>query len=416
MSSLGRDFQRLWVAYGVSDFGTYLSMGALPLIAVLVLGSPAWQVALLAAVGLITSAVFALPLGPWIEFRRKRPIMIASDVLRALALLSVPAAFALGALSFAQLCVVAAVQALGQIAFAAAGGAHLKALVPEDGRVRAIGRLEATTWSAVTVGPVLGGLLITGVGKTATIALDAVTFLVSAVGIGRLRTPEPAPPVGRPRWRTGMASGWRYVFRHSGLRPLYLNAMVFGGAVMWSSPLYTVLMLEELSFAPWEYGLALGIPGLGGVAGALAARRLVRRYGERPVMLVSGVARTLWLSLFPLAGAGTGGLVLITTANLLLLLSAGVFNPVFGAYRMGVTDDDHMARVLSVWSIGSKTVQPCFMMVGGVLASLTSVRIGLWGAAALVLLSIPLLPWRSRDTTEDGEGIRSDPCLSQATS
>ncbi|WP_117209055.1 MFS transporter [Allorhizocola rhizosphaerae] len=400
---MGHDFRRLWFAYGVSEFGSYLAMGALPLIAVLVLGSPVWQVSLLAAIGTITSALVALPLGPWIEFRRKRPIMIGADVVRALVLLSVPVAYALQVLSFAQLCVVASAQALGQIVFTAAGGAHLKALVPQGERVRALGRLEATMWSAVTVGPMLGGLLISSVGKTVTIALDAVTFLVSAVGIGRLRTPEPPPPprVASFRWGAGVTSGWRYVFQHDGLRPLFLNAMLFGGGVMWSSPLYTVLMLQELRFTPWQYGLALGIPGLGGVIGALLARRLVRRHGERRVMLVSGVLRAIWLPLIPLAGPGVGGLAVIAAANLGVLLSAGVFNPVFGSYRMSVTVDDHMARVQTTWSISSKTVQPLFMMVGGVFAALTSVRTGLWAAAVLVLLSVFLLPWRRRPVSAE---------------
>jgi len=361
----------------------------------------------------------------------------------------VPVAAAFGALTFAQLCLVASAQALGQIVFSAASGAHLKALVPASGRTEALARFEATTWTAVTIGPALGGLLISTFGKTVTVTLDAVSYLLSALYISRLRAPEPPPPsrvtvpppagsgasastsagdvvvpsaagaaesptsgvvvspvtgAEVPCWWDGVAAGWRYVFRRPALRALFANAMLFGGAVMWCSPLTTVLMLGELGFTPWQYGLALGIPGLGGIAGALLARRLIRRLGERRVLLTSGAARTVWLLPIPLATPDTMGLTTIVVANLLLLMSAGVFNPTFGSYRMSVTADDHMARVQTVWSIASRTVQPLFMVAGGVIAGLASVRIGLWIGAALVLLSVFLLPWRTVRDSAASEG------------
>ena len=101
--SLGRQFGWLWAAYAVSALGTWLAFDAFPLIAILVLHAGPAQVSLLAASGLAVGAAVAVPLGPWVEFRRKRPVMIAMDLIRFAALMSVPAAFALGWLSFAQL-------------------------------------------------------------------------------------------------------------------------------------------------------------------------------------------------------------------------------------------------------------------------------------------------------------------------
>src|SRR3954469_6629276 len=100
--SLGRQFEWLWAAYAVSTLGTWLAFDAFPLIAILVLDAGPAEVSVLAAAGLAVGAAVAVPLGPWVEFRRKRPVMIASDLVRFAAVASVPAAYALGALTFAQ--------------------------------------------------------------------------------------------------------------------------------------------------------------------------------------------------------------------------------------------------------------------------------------------------------------------------
>src|SRR5689334_15220267 len=114
----------------------------MPLVAVLVLKVPSFQVSLLAALGGLAAAVLALPAGPWIEFRRKRPAMIGADLARAVAVISVPVAALAGVLTYAQLCVVAVVQAVGVIVFNAASGSHLKALVSAEDRATANGRFE----------------------------------------------------------------------------------------------------------------------------------------------------------------------------------------------------------------------------------------------------------------------------------
>src|SRR3954454_10000100 len=126
---LGRRFGWLWAAYAVSTFGTWLAFDAFPLIAILVLHPGPGEVSVLAAAGLAVVAAVAVPLGPWVEFRRKRPVMIAMDVIRFAALMSVPLFYALGWLSFVQLLIVAVVVGAADIAFKAASGATLKALV-----------------------------------------------------------------------------------------------------------------------------------------------------------------------------------------------------------------------------------------------------------------------------------------------
>lgn len=394
---LSGDLHRLWGAYSVSEIGSALGAGALPLIAVLVLDVSTFQVSALAAISAIASAAIALPLGSFVEFRRKRPIMMTADLVRFAALGSVPVLAAFDALTYTQLCVVGIIQTTCNIVFGAASGAHLKALVPAEQRLEANSRFETTFWTATSAGPPLGGLLISWLGATTTLVVDAVSFLLSALGIRSLRTPEPTPPLKASdhHWRRDLISGWRYIFGHAGLTALFWNSALFGGCIMMSSPLTAVLMLRDLGLTPWQYGLALGIPGLGGILGSLCTKPLIRRWGDRAVLLTFGVLRTLWLGFIAMAPAGTTGLVVIIAANFLLLVSAGVFNPTFVTYRMHATADSHMSRVTTAWSISSKTFQPLFIIAGGILAAATSTRFALMSAAVVLLCSALLLPWRS---------------------
>ena len=146
--SLGSDFGWLWTAYAVSAYGTGLGFGAFAIIAIRVLHAGAAQVSILAASGVGVGALVAVPLGPWVEFRRKRPVMVAMDVIRFAALLSIPVAYVLGWLSFLQLVVVSVIVGAAKNAFRAASGAYLKRLVAREDLLVANGRFESTTWSA----------------------------------------------------------------------------------------------------------------------------------------------------------------------------------------------------------------------------------------------------------------------------
>src|SRR5579875_2819645 len=201
---LGRRFGWLWTACAVSSYGTGFGFGAMSIIAIRVLHAGPGEVSLLSSVGLAAGAVLAIPLGPWVEFRRKRPVMIAMDLIRFAALVSIPVAFALGWLSYLQLLVVSVIVAAAKIAFRAASGACLKSLVPAEDLLVANGRLESTTWAATIAGPPLGGAAIGVFGPVTTILADAVSYLLSAAGIGAIGGREPHPPRARAtRTRAG---------------------------------------------------------------------------------------------------------------------------------------------------------------------------------------------------------------------
>jgi len=392
----GADVRRLWQAYSISELGSAVGAGALPLVAVVLLDCSALQVSLLAVASGVASAVVALPLGPWVEFRPKRPVMIGADVLRFAALASVPAAALLGRLTYGQLCVVAVAQTAGGIVFAAASGAHLRDLVPAAHRVTVYGRFETSQWMAHSAGSPAGGVLVSWLGATASVAVDAGSFLLSAVAVRRLRSPEPPPPVrpARASRAREAVKGWRYILGHGGLRALLVNAVIFGGGIMAAAPVVAVYMLRDLHLPPWQYGLAFGLPCLGGILGSHAAGPLVRHYGLRPVLLATGAGRALWMGLIPAAPPGTPGLVVIVIAETLLLFFAGSFNPVFAGYRANHTTAQRMSRVITAWSITSKLTQPVFVLATGIIVAATDARTAITATAALTLTSVAFLPWR----------------------
>jgi MFS family permease len=192
----------LWAAYAISTLGTWIAFDAFPLIAILVLHSGPAAVSALAAAGLAVGAAVAVPLGPWVEFRRKRPVMVAMDLVRFAALASIPAAYALGVLGFAHLLVVSVLVGAADIAFSAASGACLKAIVRPEDLLVANGRFESTTWTATMVGPPLGGAAIGLLGPVVTVVANAVSFLLSAAGVRAIRGEEARPPAGATSWAT----------------------------------------------------------------------------------------------------------------------------------------------------------------------------------------------------------------------
>ncbi|WP_189872984.1 MFS transporter [Streptomyces bluensis] len=418
--SLGRRFGWLWAAYAVSTFGTRLAFDAFPLIAVLVLHAGPMEVSALAAAGLAVGAVLAVSLGPWVEARRKRPVMIGMDLVRFTALLSVPAAFALGLLSFVQLVVVSVVVAAADITFNAAAGACLKALVRPEDLLVANGRFEATSWTATMLGPPLGGAAIGVFGPVMTVVADAVSYLLSAMGIRAIGGGEPRPVrTGRAadkweqadraeqagkagkaqkkaekeesRLRAGeLLDGWRHILADPTLRPLFLNTVLVNGLIMATAPLLAVLMLGHLGFAPWQYALAFSAPCVGGLIGSRLAPPLVARFGRHRVMLTAGTLRACWTLGLAFVGPGTAGLVLVMAVELGLITSVGVFNPVFTTCRLERTATERVTRVLTAWSVTGKATIAALTALWGLLAGLVGTRTAV-GIAGVLLLATPLL-------------------------
>ncbi|MFJ4850812.1 MULTISPECIES: MFS transporter [unclassified Streptomyces] len=389
---LGRPFGWLWAAYGTSALGTWLAFGAFPLIAIQVLHAGSAEVAALASAGAAVGAVVAVPLGPWVEFRRKRPVLIAADLVRCAALLTIPAAFALGVLTFLQLLLVSVVVAAADITFRAASGAYLKTLLPAGDLLVANARFESTAWTTTIVGPPLGGAAIGLLGPMATVVADAVSYLLSALGIRATggHEPRPAHREGARMRARDLLDGWRYILADAVLRPLFLNTALFNGLVMATQPLLAVLMLGRLGFTPWSYGLAFAAPSIGGLLGSRLARPLVDRWGWHRVLVAAGALRALWPVGLTFVGPGTGGLLLVIGIELGLIFCCGVFNPVYATSRLERTASDRVARTLSAWAVTTKASTALLTAVWGVLGALLGPRTAV-GLAGVLLLATPLL-------------------------
>lgn len=398
---LGRPFAWLWAAFAVSTFGTWFAFDAFPIIAVRELHAGPAAVSALAASGALVGAVVALPLGPWVERRRKRRVMVAMDLVRAAALVTVPVAVAAGVLSIAQLVIVAVIVGAADIAFRAASGAFLKSIVAREQLVAASSRFEATQWTATMVGPPLGGAAIGALGAAVSVAVNAASFVGSALALGaidRAADPSPAPlasepssaPAGGSR-RAELLVGWRTILADPVLRALFVNVLAVNALIMATAPLLAVLMLGHLGFAPWQYALAFGAPCIGGLIGSRLARPAVARYGEPGVLRRFGTLRACWsLPLAFVPALDRGGIAYVIAVELVLITCVAIFTPVFAAVRLQRLPDDRTARALAAWQVSGNATIAAFTALWGVLAALTSVRFAIGAAGALLLLT-PLL-------------------------
>lgn len=380
-------------AYGASALGTWVAFDAFPLVAIRVLDASPTQVSVLATAGLAAGAAVALPLGPWVEFRRKRPVMIAMDAIRFTALMTLPLAYALSALTFGHLVAVAVVMAAADITFTSASGAYLKGLVRREDLLVANGRFEATMWTTSVLGPPLGGVAVGLFGPIATVAANAASFLLSGAGLRAIHAKEPYPE--REEKPAGLSvgdvlEGWRYILTHPALRPLFLNTVLNNGLLMASAPLLAVLMLGDLGFTAWQYGLALAVPCVGGLVGSRLAPVLVARSGQHRVLRTAGTLRACWPVGLAFVGPGTSGLVLVMAVELGLITCSGIFNPVYATYRLEHTAPDRVVRTLSAWSVTSKATIATLTGLWGLLAAATGPRLAI-GAAGVLVLATPLL-------------------------
>ena len=214
-------FRRYWGAHTISLFGDQISMLALPLVAVLTLDANAAQMGYLTAAALAPNLLLALHAGAWVDRHgRRRHVMVAADIGRALLLASVPLAYALGGLTYIQLFVVAVATGALSVLFNVSDASLFVSVVPRDRFVEGSSLLSASRAFSYVAGPSTAGLLVRTLSAPVALVADALTFLGSAVLLGRI-APQEAPP-DRERWRHpqrhslrhGLADGASHASRH----------------------------------------------------------------------------------------------------------------------------------------------------------------------------------------------------------
>ena len=184
----------MWTAATISIFGSLITRMALPFVAIITLSANSFDVALVRSMDLLAGLIFGLVAGAWVDRLRRRPVMIWSDLGRAVLLISIPVAALAGWLSLAQLLVVAFLAAVLTTFFDVADRAYLPTIVARHDLMRANGAIAASASVSEFAAFGSAGFLVQILTGPITVAIDAVTFVVSAVLLGSIRTKEAPPP------------------------------------------------------------------------------------------------------------------------------------------------------------------------------------------------------------------------------
>ncbi|NED49812.1 MFS transporter [Micromonospora aurantiaca] len=341
-----RDFRLLWTAHTVSAVGSNMTVVALPLVAVAVLDATTFQVAVLTAAAWLPWLLAGLPVGAWVDRVRRRPVMIAADLAGAALFASVPVAALLGLLTVGHLLVVALGAGLARVFFETADQVYLPTLLRPEQVPEANARLHATQTASYLVGPGLAGLVAQIVGAVAAVALDALSFLFSALCLRRIRAVEARPhrPAGTASMRREVAAGLRFVVRDPYLRVLTVFGAASNIGLTGYQAVLVVFLVRSAELPAGLVGLLIGLASLGGVIGAALAARLSRRLGSARTLLVAGALTGPPALLIPLAGPGarTGWLVL---GGVLVSLGVAVGNVVKGSFRQTYSPHRLLGRV-----------------------------------------------------------------------
>jgi Transmembrane secretion effector len=389
------DFRRLWGAQTVSQFGSQVSQLALPLVAVIALRAPAFRVALLGAVEMLPFLLFALPAGVWVDRLRRRPILVTADIGRALALASVPLAAAVSHVTIWQLYAVGFATGTLTVFFDVAYQSYLPALVTTEQLVEGNSKLELSRSGAQIAGPGIAGLLVGAITAPYAVAVDAVSFVWSALLVARIRTREVArEPTDRSMVRE-MAEGLRYLLGDARWRAMAAYVAVFNLGTGMTGPISLVYAVRRLALSPAELGLVFMLGNVGWLVGAIAARRITARIGTAATLAVGGALGGAPLFLWPLAPR-TLAIPFLVVSGIVTSFGIVIFNiPGISLYQTLVPERIlgrmNASRRWIVWG-----VIPLGSLLGGVLASAVGLRTtlfigaGISTAAAAFLLSKPL--------------------------
>ena len=390
-------FVRLWTASTISIFGSLITRMALPFVAILVLDAGAVEVAFLRSIDLAAALVFGLVAGAWVDRLRRRPVLIWSDLGRAVLLVSVPIAYLAGVLSLAQLFVVGALAAVLSTFADAADNAYLPVVVERDRLVEANGALAASGSAAEFSAFGISGFLVQALTAPIAIFVDAVTFLVSAVLVGSIRRPEPPPPAPADREPvlSEIRAGLRIVFRDPVLRAFVLAQMAMSASWGIFGAVWLLFATQELGLGPVAIGVIAGVGGLASFGGAVLAQRATRRWGVGPVAIVAMLLAALGSLMIPLAPAGAP---LIAAGFLIAQQLIGdsavtMYDVTETSVRQAFVHDRALGRVASSFHVAAVLAQLVATIGGGLFAEAVGLRAaafvgplgGLIAAAALWL-------------------------------
>jgi len=396
-------FRLLLTAIGVSAVGSRITRTALPMAAILLLGATPLQLGWLSVLGVLPGALVAWWAGAWIDRRSRRAVLIGADWVRALLITTIPVTALLGTLTLIQLGVVAALVCIAGVLFEIADHAYLPVIVPSGHLVAANSKRETVDALAEITGPPLGGALVQWLTAPFALAIDACSFVVSALLIGRIRAREPFHDRQDSGQQAAGASllreareGAALVWRHPLLRPLFLSTTLLTFFMSFMASLYTLFALQTLHLSPGVLGLVIGCGGIGALAGAASTPALVRWIGPGRAALAALLAGGLAQVFIPLAPADpfAGAAFLIASQffgdgllTIYLITETSLRQQAVAAEALG--------RAAAVWKMAASIIAPIGMMLGALLAEYAGIRVAmgvLVGGA--IIAGVPLVAAR----------------------
>ena len=395
-------FVRLWTAETISQFGTQVSLIAIPLIGAVVLKVPADQFALLGFFEFLPFVLVSLPAGVWVDRLRRRPILIGGDLIRVLSLLSIPIAYELHALSIWQLYIVGFVNGVATVFFDVAYQSYLPSLVERDQIAEGNSKLEISRAAAQIVGPGIGGILVAAVTAPVAVVADAVSFVVSAVTIFFIRQAEPPivpqPKGQRPSMAREAREGLAYV---AGSRYLRMIAGSTGTSNLFGNVLYSILilyMVNVLLMGPEQIGFVFGAGSVGPLLGAVVANGVARRIGVGRTIVASAFLSGPSTLLVAVAPRSQAAIPFLVASGVVGGFGSMVYNINQVSFRQAITPPRMQGRMNATMRFVVWGTIPLGQILGGQIAARTTLSTAIWVGAIgsfLAFLFVLFSPVRS---------------------
>ena len=390
-----RDFRNFWLGETISLLGDQISLIALPLAAVLVLDADAADMGYLTAAGLAPHLLLSLPAGVWLDrVARRRRIMIAADLGRALLVATVPLAHAFDALTMAQLYGVAFGVGSLAVFFDLSYSTVFVSITSREHYVEGNALVNGSRSFSFVGGPSLGGLLVQLFSAPFALLADAVSFLVSALFVGRIRADEPPLEPEEGGFRSQIATGMRFIAGSPIFRPMLAGVATLNFFNFAFAALLVLFATRELNIEPGTLGAVLGAGAVGGLVGAVVAGRIGRRLGVGPAFVLGCFLFPAPLVLVPLAdGPRPAVLGMLFTAEFLSGFGVMILDINVGAIILAATPHRLRSRATGAFRFVNYGIRPFGALAGGALGSAIGLRPTLFiasvGALAGLLWLLP---------------------------
>ncbi len=402
------DFRRLWAAQAVSAVGSRITRTAIPIIAISSLGASATMVSILSAMTMAPGVVIALFASGFIDRSRKRPLLIAMDVVRAGLLMTLPVAAVAGMLTMTHLIIVAALTGGATAVFLIAKSAYLPRLVQVDALVDGNTKLQTTEAVAEIAGPSVAGFLIQAVTAPVAIIVDAVGFLWSAWWLKQIEAgEEAAPPAPQEHPFTDIVEGWRACRANPVVFALLAAEGTIGLFAGFFAAIYMLFTLRTLGLDEATVGLIIGVGGFGALWGALVAGPLSRRLGYGRAIVICLALWVIANVLVPTA-EGRGALTIPFLVGQQLIgdgfLSAFMILAI--SVRQTALDPDVQARASATFQVVGGLSLPVGALIAGPLADVVGTGSVLWIAIVGALIPLAILTLSPLWTLQKLEDMR----------